>query len=309
MTKSALHTHKGRWWKVVSIKQDGCCSHDLKEQMLTQGQQRPSCDLKSDSLNNIHEGAPSVHHHHVRFGSAILPTACSSCAVKGNVTRILTFKNTLRHSANYTQNNTSFKPKHTSLMPNLTSFMPDHTLMPNLTSFMPNLTSFMPNHTSLMPNHTSLMPNLTSLMPNVTSFMPNLTSFMPNLTSFMPNHTSLMPNHTSFMPNLTSFMPNLTSFMPNHTTFTPNHTSTFTFNHSTLASNHTSFRANETTASAFVMVLPMAQSSLPARGVSVSSTNECPLSTCVTSNLGSALQGGDEKAGQSTVDPDGFGKK
>ncbi len=40
-------------------------------------------------------------------------------------------------------------------------------------------------------------------------------------------------------------------------------------------------------------------------------TNErsCVLSTCLTANLGSALQGGDETAGGSTKDPFGIGKK
>ncbi|XP_041820263.1 uncharacterized protein zgc:193726 [Chelmon rostratus] len=35
----------------------------------------------------------------------------------------------------------------------------------------------------------------------------------------------------------------------------------------------------------------------------------CVLSTCLTANLGSALQGGDETAGGATTDPFGIGKK
>lgn len=35
----------------------------------------------------------------------------------------------------------------------------------------------------------------------------------------------------------------------------------------------------------------------------------CVLSTCLTANLGSALQGGDETAGRITTDPFGIGKK
>uniref|UniRef100_A0A4W6DFT1 Uncharacterized protein n=1 Tax=Lates calcarifer TaxID=8187 RepID=A0A4W6DFT1_LATCA len=35
----------------------------------------------------------------------------------------------------------------------------------------------------------------------------------------------------------------------------------------------------------------------------------CVLPTCLTVNLGSSLQGGDEKAGGATSDPFGIGKK
>uniref|UniRef100_A0AAQ5Z0Q7 Secreted protein n=1 Tax=Amphiprion ocellaris TaxID=80972 RepID=A0AAQ5Z0Q7_AMPOC len=43
------------------------------------------------------------------------------------------------------------------------------------------------------------------------------------------------------------------------------------------------------------------------RGSSV--FGDCPLSTCLTQNLGSSLQRGDETAGRDASDPLGFGKK
>nr|XP_046235399.1 uncharacterized protein zgc:193726 isoform X6 [Scatophagus argus] len=41
----------------------------------------------------------------------------------------------------------------------------------------------------------------------------------------------------------------------------------------------------------------------------ITGARSCVLSTCLTANLGSALQGGDEKAGGATTDPFGIGKK
>nr|XP_046235397.1 uncharacterized protein zgc:193726 isoform X4 [Scatophagus argus] len=57
---------------------------------------------------------------------------------------------------------------------------------------------------------------------------------------------------------------------------------------------------NETSFSPFMFVLPLGK---------VTGARSCVLSTCLTANLGSALQGGDEKAGGATTDPFGIGKK
>nr|XP_046235395.1 uncharacterized protein zgc:193726 isoform X2 [Scatophagus argus] len=62
---------------------------------------------------------------------------------------------------------------------------------------------------------------------------------------------------------------------------------------------------NETSFSPFMFVLPLGKVE-PSEDTGARS---CVLSTCLTANLGSALQGGDEKAGGATTDPFGIGKK
>ncbi|XP_035805664.1 uncharacterized protein zgc:193726 isoform X5 [Amphiprion ocellaris] len=56
-----------------------------------------------------------------------------------------------------------------------------------------------------------------------------------------------------------------------------------------------------------------AMSNLPINETSItpliSVFGDCPLSTCLTQNLGSSLQRGDETAGRDASDPLGFGKK
>ncbi|XP_049892538.1 probable serine/threonine-protein kinase iksA isoform X5 [Epinephelus moara] len=63
-------------------------------------------------------------------------------------------------------------------------------------------------------------------------------------------------------------------------------------------------RTNITGVSTFVFVLPMEKVVSP-----VMYSPQCVLPTCLTANLGSSLQSGDETAGGATTDPFGVGKK
>ncbi|XP_051814278.1 uncharacterized protein zgc:193726 isoform X3 [Acanthochromis polyacanthus] len=62
---------------------------------------------------------------------------------------------------------------------------------------------------------------------------------------------------------------------------------------------------NETSITPLIFVFPL-DDLKPSQDILV---RDCPLPTCLTHNLGSSLQHGDETAGRDASDPLGFGKK
>lgn len=95
-----------------------------------------------------------------------------------------------------------------------------------------------------------------------------------------------------------------TQFIHLHTRYTPAHT-LYTCTH--VLHLHTLYipYKSSPTVSSVISILTCLTC-----GVSLSrAVRYCVLATCLTANLGSSLQGGDEKAGGDTTDPFGIGKK